>query len=163
MNDVSFKSLWCIIQKILLFFVEALCDFIRQYLLYLKMSISVHTLDDGNFVSWSADDFTNDTSLIVSSDRWIFQLSVNEYEKLLQLCKFTARQVVLYKQKIGDNVCYCYVQFNDKRDVDKMFVDQLAILKLFKPIFAARCDQQSGGVEVNIKLYIPPNLIYYVL
>ena len=44
------------------------------------MSISVHTLDDaaalrqqsGNFVSWSADDFTNDTSLIVSSDRWIF-------------------------------------------------------------------------------------------
>lgn len=72
MNDVSFKSLWCIIQKILLFFVEALCDFIRQYLLYLKMSISVHTLDDGNFVSWSADDFTNDTSLIVSSDRWIF-------------------------------------------------------------------------------------------
>lgn len=117
------------------------------------MSISVHTLDDGNFVSWSADDFTNDTSLIVSSDRWIFQLSVNEYEKLLQLCKFTARQVVLYKQKIGDNVCYCYVQFNGKRDVDKMFVDQLAILKLFKPI----------GVEVEVKLYIPPNLIYYVL
>lgn len=30
------------------------------------------TLSDGNFVSWSADDFTNDTSLIVSSDRWIF-------------------------------------------------------------------------------------------
>ena len=127
------------------------------------MSISVHTLDDGNFVSWSADDFTNDTSLIVSSDRWIFQLSVNEYEKLLQLCKFTARQVVLYKQKIGENVCYCYVQFNSKRDVDKMFVDQLAILKLFKPIFAARCDQQSGSVEVEVKLYIPPNLIYYVL
>lgn len=127
------------------------------------MSINVHTLDDGNFVSWSADDFTNDTSLIVSSDRWIFQLSVNSYEKLLQLCKFTARQVVLYKQKIGENVCYCYVQFNGKRDVgeaqsathdvDKMFVDQLAILKLFKPI----------SVDVDVKLYIPPNLIYYVL
>lgn len=45
-------------------------------LLYVKMSSSVLTLDDavanGNFVSWSADDFTNDTSLIVSSDRWIF-------------------------------------------------------------------------------------------
>ena len=47
-------------------------DFMWQYLLYFKMSISVHTLDDGNFVSWSADDFANDTSLIVSSDRWIF-------------------------------------------------------------------------------------------
>lgn len=34
-----------------------------------------------------------------------------------------------------------------------MFVDQLAILKLFKPI----------GVEVDIKMYIPSNLIYYVL
>lgn len=99
------------------------------------------TLSDGNFVSWSADDFTNDTSLIVSSDRWIFQLSVNEYEKLLQLCKFTSRQVVLYKQKIGENVCYCYVQFCDVREIDKMFVDQLAILKLFKPI----------SVEVDVK------------
>ena len=40
------------------------------------MSSSVLTLDDavasGSFVSWSADDFANDTSLIVSSDRWIF-------------------------------------------------------------------------------------------
>ena len=41
-------------------------------LLYVKMSSSVLTLDDSNFVSWSADDFTNDTSLVVSSDRWIF-------------------------------------------------------------------------------------------
>ena len=133
----------------------------QQYLLYLKMSNALN--DAGNFVSWSADDFTNDTSLIVSSDRWIFQLSVNEYEKLLQLCKFTAQQVVLYKQKIGESVCYCYVHFHDVREIDKMFIDQLAILKLFKPVFAARCDQQSGSVEVNIKLYIPPNLIYYVL
>lgn len=42
------------------------------YLLYFKMSSEVHTLSDANFVSWSAVDFTNDTSLIVSSDRWIF-------------------------------------------------------------------------------------------
>ena len=130
----------------------------QQYLLYLKMSSALSDAvascqQSGNFVSWSADDFTNDTSLIVSSDRWIFQLSVNNYEKLLQLCKFTARQVVLYKQKIGDDVCYCYVHFHDVREIDKMFIDQLAILKLFKPI----------GVEVDIKMYIPPNLIYYVL
>ena len=100
-----------------------------------------YTLDDANFVSWSVDDFTNDTSLVVSSDRWIFQLSVNSYEKLLQLCKFTARQVVLYKQKIDESVCYCYVRFYDVREIDKMFVDQLDILKLFKPV----------SVEVDIK------------
>lgn len=65
--------------KIIIIYSQLACTsyyyYITYNLLYFKMS-RVLTLDDavtsGSFVSWSADDFINDTSLVVSSDRWIF-------------------------------------------------------------------------------------------